>query len=633
MVQRIRAQFSSHPYLAVALFVVVAVSPQMGIGTYWERQVILIAIYTLLCSGLNLSFGYAGELALGQVAVFAAGAYVSAILYNHGHTEIIWGFLASLVIAAVAGLLSGVPGLRLGHWSLALVSFFLVLLVPSATTIWQSQTGGALGLPGILGPTLFGHTLGNEGFFLTAIVITGLWMFVFRNMVVSRFGASLRVLGESATLVQSLGSSVYRLRIQAYVIGALPAGLAGCLFTYLTGFVSPDSFTMDVLIAVLAATVVGGADSVWGAPVGAALLVLGPLQASSFEKYSIAVYGVFLLLVGTLFSGGIAGLYRMLEGYVSRRFGAKSAIASASADQQIDSSVLAIPGERLTVSGVQKSFAGLRALQGVDLVVEPGTITAVIGANGAGKTTLLNLISGFFKSDAGDITLADRRLTGMRASQVARLGVGRTFQTPMVPRGMSVVEVVESGRLRHGRIGFIAAILRLPPFLRTRKADRDAAMAALSFAGLAHLAHQNAGSLPLGTRRLLEVVRSVAGEPNVLLLDEPAAGLDDEGLRELGMLMTRARDAGGTVVLVEHNVPFVMGIADQVFVMELGAVIASGPPEKVRSDARVIASYLGRRGRANVAPESGDKPESVPSKGSSLGRGSAPARAVGGTGA
>lgn len=612
MVQRLRSHLRDHPWVALGLCVLVALLPQLGIGVYWERQVMLIAVYTLLCSGLNLSFGYAGELALGQVAVFAAGAYVSAILYNHGHTEIILGFLAALVMAALTGVLSGVPGLRLGHWSLALVSFFLLLLVPSATTIFESQTGGALGLPGILGPTLFGHTLGNEGFYLTTIVVTALWMFTFRNMVVSRFGSSLRVLGESPTLVQSLGRSVYLLRIQAYVIGALPAGLAGCLFTYLTGFVSPGSFTMDVLIAVLAATVVGGADSVWGAPVGAALLVLGPLQASSFEKYSIAVYGVFLLVVGTLFSSGLAGIFRTVERYVAHRLWPSSSASAAAEGKTVDSSALTVPGERLRVSGLHKSFAGLRALQGVDLVVEPGTITAVIGANGAGKTTLLNLISGFFKSDAGEVTLADRTVTGMRANQVARLGVGRTFQTPMIPRGMTVLQVVESGRLRHGRIGFISAILRLPPFLRARAEDRTAAMAALSFAGLAHLADREAESLPLGTRRLLEVVRSVAGEPNILLLDEPAAGLDETGLQELGMLMRRTREAGCTVVLVEHNVPFVMSIADQVFVMELGAVIASGPPEQVKNDPRVIDSYLGRRGRAAAPPSEGDVVDSIP---------------------
>jgi branched-chain amino acid transport system permease protein len=202
------------------------------------------------------------------------------------------------------------------------------------------------------------------------------------------------------------------------------------------------------------------------------------------------------------------------------------------------------------------------------------------------------------------VTLAGRSLTGLRPHRVSQLGVGRTFQTPMIPEKMTVLEVVQTGRLRLGRVGMLRSILRLPTFYRQHREDRRAAMAALSFAGLAHLADRDAGSLPLGTRRLLEVVRSVAGEPNILLLDEPAAGLDDEGLRELSLLMRRTRDAGGTVVLVEHNVPFVMEVADHVFAMELGRVIASGPPDVVRNDRRVIDSYLGRRGEP--LPQSAD---------------------------
>ncbi|GGM75287.1 ATP-binding cassette domain-containing protein [Dactylosporangium sucinum] len=612
MTARLRTVLTDTPLLVIAGFVLVAALPSLGLGFYWQRQVMLIAVYTLLCSGLNLSFGYAGELALGQVAVFASGAYVAAILFNHGHTDILLALLVATALAGVAGLISGIPGLRLSHWSLALVSFFFVLLIPSLVSILDEYTGGSAGLPGVLGPTLFGRPLFGRDFYYVAIAATLLWMLVLRNMVVSRFGAFLRVMAESPTLAESLGGSVRLLQIQAYVIGALPAGIAGVLFTYMTGFISPTTFTLSLLIAVLAATVLGGADSVWGAPVGAAILVLGPLQAASFQKYSSAVYGIFLVFVGVVFSMGLAGLARIVRRrLLLRRLARAGAAGGSGAAGELGE--LSIPGERLEVAGVAKAFAGLKALNGVDLTVEPGTITAIIGANGAGKTTLLNLISGVLRADAGTVTLAGRPITGLRAHQVSRLGVGRTFQTPLIPPRMTVLEVVESGRLRSGAVGLLPAILRLPRYYRVRREDRAAALVALSFAGLEHLAHQPAGSLPLGTRRLLEVVRAVAGRPHVLLLDEPAAGLDDEGLRELEMLMRRTREAGGTVVLVEHNVPFVMSVADRVHAMELGRVIASGPPDVVRRDQRVIDSYLGRRGRtepgaaprADVPSESG----------------------------
>ncbi|MFC0529992.1 branched-chain amino acid ABC transporter ATP-binding protein/permease [Phytohabitans kaempferiae] len=596
MTLRLRSVLLDTPLFVFVGFVIVAALPYLGLDFYWQRQVMLIAVYTLLCSGLNLSFGYAGELALGQVAVFASGAYVAAILFNHGHTDILLAFAVATVLAGIAGLVSGVPGLRLSHWSLALVSFFFVLLIPSLVAILDDYTGGSAGLPGVLGPTLFGRPLFGKDFYLVAVGVTLLWMMVLRNMVVSRFGSYLRVMAESPTLAESLGGSVYLLRVQAYVIGALPAGIAGVLFTYMTGFISPTAFTLSLLIALLAATVLGGADSVWGAPVGAALLVLGPLQAASFQKYSTAVYGAFLIFVGVVFSMGLAGLARIARRrLLARRL---ERAATEGAGSEAAPADLSIPGERLEVAGLVKAFAGLKALNGVDLTVQPGTITAIIGANGAGKTTLLNLVSGVLRADEGSVSLAGKQISGLPAHEVSRLGVGRTFQTPLIPPRMTVLEVVESGRLRYGKVGLLTAILRLPTYYRVRRADREAALAALSFAGLGHLAHQPAGSLPLGTRRLLEVVRAVAGMPHVLLLDEPAAGLDDDGLRELEMLMRRTREAGGTVVLVEHNVPFVMDVADQIFAMELGRVIASGPPEVVRRDQRVIDSYLGRRGQA-----------------------------------
>lgn len=604
MTLRLRSILLDTPLVALVGFGVIALLPFLGLDFYWQRQIMLIAVYTLLCSGLNLSFGYAGELALGQIAVFAAGAYTAAILFNQGYTDILLAFVIAVVLAGVAGLISGIPGLRLSHWSLALVSFFFVLLIPSLVSILSDYTKGNAGLPGVLGPTLLGQPLFGRDFYLVAIGVTLLWMVIFRNMVVSRFGSFLRVLAASPALAESLGGSVYLLRVQAYVIGALPAGLAGVLFTYMTGFISPAVFAFSLMIAILAATVLGGADSVWGAPVGAAILVLGPLQFASFEKYSTAVFGGFLIIVGVTFAMGLAGLGRILRRRVLLRWLGRS---DAAVDQAPGELTLA--GEQLEISGVTKAFAGLKALNGVDLTVAPGNITAIIGANGAGKTTLLNVVSGALRPDEGTVRLGGRDITGQRAHRISRVGVGRTFQTPLIPETMTVLEVVESGRLRHGPVGLLAAILRLPSYRRTRREDRDAALAALSFAGLEHLAHQSAGSLPLGTRRLLEVVRAVAGKPNVLLLDEPAAGLDDDGLRELETLMRRTKEAGGTVVLVEHNVPFVMGIADHVFAMELGRVIASGPPEVVRRDQRVIDSYLGRRGEAeqlaDVSPEQG----------------------------
>ncbi|MTD16320.1 ATP-binding cassette domain-containing protein [Nakamurella sp. YIM 132087] len=584
------------PLLVAAVLVIV---PLAALGQYDQRQLILIGIYTLVVSGLNLSLGYGGELALGQVAMFAAGAYVTGILAQHGVTELTVAVLAGMVAAAVVGLISGAAGLRLSRWSLAIVSFFLVLLIPVVITMTEGVTGGLLGLSGISGPTLLGIPVGFTGFYVTALMVALIWLVLMRNLVLSRHGVSFRVMRESPALASSLGLPTYRLRMRVYVLGSVPAGAAGAIYAYLNGFISPDAFNLNLGITILAASVVGGSNSIYGAFAGAALLVLGPLQASGFELYSTVVYGIFLIVVGVLFRGGLAELFRILWAWVLRRLG------RSRQDEQHDTPVAAvgsgasgglrIPGQRIRTRGLSRSFGGIRALDEVDFVAEPGTITAVIGPNGAGKTTLLNAISGFVRPEAGEIEVGDTTVSGLSPYQVARSGVSRTFQTPVIPEDMTVREIAESGRLWVRGPGTLATMLRLPSAWRIRRQDHLAGQQALEFAGLTGIADRTAGKLPLGVRRLLEVVRAVAAAPGVILLDEPAAGLDEDGLAELSRLMLRARDAGATVVIVEHNVRFVFDLAEKICVMRLGRMIAAGTPEEVASDPEVISSYLGAR--------------------------------------
>jgi branched-chain amino acid transport system permease protein len=455
-------------------------------------------------------------------------------------------------------------------------------------------TGGRQGLSGIFNPTMFGIPLKFTGFYLLSGAITLLWLLGMRNFVDSRYGRALLVLRESRQLTQSLGLSPYKMRIRSYLIGSIPAGAAGTLYAYLVGFVSPEAFTLNLAIAVLAAAVVGGTSSVWGAAVGSAILVLGPLQSSAFEQYSILTYGIFLLIAGLAFASGIAGLARNAVNKFGGALGKLHVLQQARLLKNVkpDDGAVVIPGQLLVADGVSKAFGGVKALDGAAITAEPGKITAILGSNGAGKTTLLNTISGFVIPDAGTITVGETSLIGLSADRIGQRGVGRTFQTPQIPHGMNVLDVVESGRFHQGP-GLLASIMRLPSYRKAQRENRMVALAALRFAGLEHLIFEDAPSLPLGTRRLLEVVRAVAREPNLLLLDEPAAGLDDVGLAELAQLVRRIRDAGGTVIIVEHNVPFVMDLADEVHVMELGRTIASGTPVQIAHDPAVIASYLG----------------------------------------
>jgi branched-chain amino acid transport system permease protein len=245
------------------------------------------------------------------------------------------------------------------------------------------------------------------------------------------------------------------------------------------------------------------------------------------------------------------------------------------------------------VHGVAKAFGGNQALAGVDLVALPGQVTALIGPNGSGKTTLLNMICGFYRTDAGTIRLGDRELQGRAPYVVARAGVARTFQTPNIPSGITVLEAVTAGRYTAQPAGVLAAVLRLPRYRRVRRGDYEEARRMLALVGIEDLEGVEATALPLGQRRLLEVARSLVGRPGVLLLDEVASGLDEDEVQRLAEVIGRVRDAGGTVVLVEHNFQLVLSLADDIYALAHGQLMAHGTPAQIESDPRVMREYLG----------------------------------------
>jgi branched-chain amino acid transport system permease protein len=252
-----------------------------------------------------------------------------------------------------------------------------------------------------------------------------------------------------------------------------------------------------------------------------------------------------------------------------------------------------LPGARLEVSGLVKRFGGLQALGGVSLTAEPGQITALIGPNGSGKTTLLNMVCGYYRTDAGTIRIGASDITGAKTYRVARAGVSRTFQTPLFPEDISVREAVAAGMYMPRYVGMLSSILRLPSYRRTAKADRAETTTVLRLVGVDHLADVEAASLPAGTRRLVEVARALASKPKVLLLDEVASGLDEDEIERLADLIRAIRDAGTTVVLVEHNFKLVLELADVIRVLAQGELIASGTPAEIENHPRVLAEYLG----------------------------------------
>lgn len=584
--------------IPLGLGVLLLFGPLLGMNQSWTRQFMLIAIFTLVVSGLNLSFGYAGELSLGQVAIYAAAAYTSGIMAIRGW-DLALELLAGVVVAAVLGFVSGIPGARLAGWGLAMSSFFLVIMIPDAVSLFREYTGGYSGLAGIPPATLFGVPLEPDAFYMVVIAVMILWLAVMRNIVKSRHGGALQVLRQSTVLASSLGINVYRTKMTAYVLGAVPAGLAGVLFAHVDLYLAPESFTFQLSIAFIAASVLGGSASIYGAFIGAFLLQIGPMQTAGFAQYALVAYGAFLLLGGVFLPGGAAGLARQVLGFAkSRLTDPEPTRRTAAAEATIDP----IQGKALEVEGVVKEFGGVKAVSGVSLAALPGQVTGLIGGNGSGKTTILNIVSGFYRADHGTVSLAGKVIGAQAPHHVARRGVARTFQTPVIPRSLTTLEVLATARYAGHYAGIAAAVLELPPYRRQRALDHEKSLNVLRMLGIEHLQHVAAASLPLGSRRMVEVARALVAEPAVLLLDEPASGLDEGEVEDLGRLIRRVADLGTTVLLVEHNFGLICEVSDVVHVLEFGRLIASGTPDQIQQNPVVVRSYLGDDVEAVLEP-------------------------------
>jgi branched-chain amino acid transport system permease protein len=588
------------PMLFVACALLLA-APYLGASAYQARTIMLIAILSLLTSGLNIVLGYAGELAVNQVFLYAVGAYVAGYLGTaHGVTDVLVIFVTLVVAAVLVGLISGIPGLRLGGWSLAMVAFFMVIIIPNLVQVFDTYTGGPLGMS-IPIPTIFGQELTANGIYLLIVITVIGWFAVARNLILSAHGNAFLVLRQSPILAESLGISVFRLKLTVYIIGAVPCAFAGALFAWLDGFIAPDTFTFTLALSVLAASVFGGATSIYGALLGAFLLQYGEQQLTGFDKWELVVYGLFLLLAALILREGLTGLWRQILGRARRRgwlpapAPADSVVTGEAAAERPKQElrVDAIAGETLRCVGASKTFGGNRALSNVSITAEPGQVTALIGPNGSGKTTLLNLICGYYRPTSGSIALGDRTISGRKPFKVARCGVSRTFQTPLVPRGMTTRDFVITGRYAEGHVSMFSSVLRLPAFRRGVKEDRAVAARLLGLVGIESFANARVSELPLGTRRLAEVARVLAAKPSVFLFDEVASGLDTADIEALEDVMRALRAAGGTVVLVEHNFPLVVKVSDVVHVLSRGELLVSGSPQEIQRNPRVLEEYMG----------------------------------------
>ncbi|HEX6366553.1 MAG TPA: branched-chain amino acid ABC transporter ATP-binding protein/permease [Agromyces sp.] len=638
--------------IGVAVFVAIILIVPFTASSSLMNIAVFSMIFALPAIGLSLLMGLAGQVSLGQAAFFAIGAYTHAILLQKFEMPGVVAAIGGVVAAMLAALLVGLPMLRLrGHY-LALATLGLGFIVMIAVREWDF-TGRTTGIYGFGRPEVFGIPIDNNGlffWFVAPFVVIGLVLAL--NLTRSRAGRALSAVNDSELAAESVGVNTYSLRVKVFTLSAGFAGLGGVFYAYQVQIVSPQVAEFHVSVELLLMVVIGGLGSVWGAIAGAFIVellseglrdLIPAIIPGATGEVQLIGYGLVLILVILLLPGGIVQVVRTIWGAIRGRAGRRADAAAARA-AAADAATGDVPtrafgglpaepgdaelGEALTseadaaaaraeaggadlgeiglpavstpvpegepileVRGLTKRYGGVVAVNDVSFTVPAGRIMGLIGPNGAGKTTCFNMITGAISPTSGTVSFLGEEIQSRKPHVGAVRGLTRTFQNLQVFSSTDVEGNVYMGRYRKGRAGILRGMLGLQG--REQYTHEDIAHDILASMRLGDVAALPAGDLPFGRQRMMEVCRALALEPALLLLDEPMAGLSGQEREMLAALLRRLRDAGLTIVLVEHDVAQVMALADTVAVLDEGELIAHGDPESVRNDPAVIVAYLG----------------------------------------
>jgi branched-chain amino acid transport system permease protein len=540
---------------------------------YTMANGVQMAIVAIAPLGLVPLTGYARQISIGQAAFYGTGAYASALLTARAGLSPLLATAVGVAIAAIAAQLIGLLLFRVeGHYlALATIGLGMMCSVAARELDVTGRSEGVAGIPPLVLGDLRTYYVSAGVLFVAVLAV--------RSLLAARVGRALTAVGETPVAAAACGVDVPARKRLAFVVSAALAALAGSLYAHWVGYVDPSVFGLPVSLQILIVATVGGLRSVWGAPIGAFVIVsllqlsqvaLPRISERAGGQTELVGNGMALVVALLLLPNGLAGIRAGIRRHAPRRRILSQPDVQPFADKPV----------RLDIDGLRVTFGGVHAVEDLTLSHDRGGVLGLIGPNGAGKTTMLDVLSALTRPENGRVRLDGRRIDGQRPHRLARAGIARTFQTPQPFGALCVLDnVLVSMEAHHRR--------------RSSARLRRRALALLAEVGLAEHADARADELPFGTQRRVELARAIAGQPRLLLLDEPLAGLSRDERNALVAVIRRIAGSGISVLLVEHDVSAVLRASDRVVVLNRGRLLADGTPAEVRTNDRVLAAYLG----------------------------------------